>query len=149
MWSRTCAVFNSAAGQTTTSSDDVAINWDVEVIKDSIYIHNSAVDSSRIQVIEKGTYRVSGCINYYGTTSNYRYTTRVSIRVNGTAIASSTFSGSYIRAATGSNYSGCFFSLPLQLETNAYFEILTKRISSNAGNAVVGAGTNLSVERMC
>ena len=49
-------------------------------------------NNSRIQVDNDGKYKIQGAVLYTGSTANYRFTSLVSLRVNGATILSENFS---------------------------------------------------------
>ena len=139
----------SAAGQSADATTDVAIQWDTqEIAPDSNFAHSTSTNNSRIQVVNSGKYLVTGYLNYTGTTSNYRLATRISIRVNGATILSDFFDGTYVRGNSGIQDHGGSFSLVVDLSANDYIEVLSKRTSTNSGNATIADGTNISLVRL-
>lgn len=141
------ARYTSSTSQDVTSTTNVAIEWNNEDFEDEGFVHDNVTNNSRIKVIADGKYLIMGCINYYGTTSNYRLAERVTASVNGVA-KSFFFDAAYVRASSGANDSGVSFAFILDLSKDDYFEILTKRISDTVGDGVTTAGTNLSVVRL-
>jgi hypothetical protein len=135
----------SDASQGMDALTDVVVQWDVQDFMDSAFSHSIAVDNSRIQVLNTGKYLLIGIVNYYGTTGNYRFTSRLSIRINGSTILPHYFDGTYIRATSGANEIGNGFSIILDLVAGDYIEILSKRMSTVAGNAVTTSGTGLNM----
>ena len=143
------ARLRSSVGQNADSTNDIAVEWNNQSLIDTdVYSHNIAADNSRVTVLNTGKYLISGVINYAGTTANYRFTARVSIRINGTTIIDEYFDASYIRVNSGSDNSGVSFAIVLSLSANDYFEILSKRISNTSGDASITDGTNLSTIRL-
>ena len=139
----------SGALQNADATTNIAIQWDTEDFKDATtFTHSTVTNNSRITVANTGKYLVTGVIDYTGTTSNYRFTARASIRINGTTILPDYFDASYIRFSGGSNNSGVQFGIVLNLTANDYFEILSKKINTISGNATTTAGTNMSVVRL-
>lgn len=151
--SRTCARFSVLLGTTVDISGTsyVAIPWE-SAFMDNIYSLESTPEldtQTRIKVKDSGKYLIMGCINYEGSTSNYRFTTRVGFSINEEPVyLSLSFLGSYIRAADGSNYSGAYFGTILDLDAGWYFEVKSKRISTRSGNAALDSGTNLSITKL-
>lgn len=139
----------SAASQSADATTDIAVQWDTqEIAPDSNFTHSTSTNNSRIQVTNSGKYLVTGYLNYTGTTSNYRFATRISIRVNGTTTLNDFFDGTYIRGSVGIVDHGGSFSLVVDLSANDYIEVLSKKTSSNAGNATIADGTNISLVRL-
>ena len=136
----------SAAGQSADSTSATAIQWDTSAFKDSsVFTHDTATNNSRIEVETTGKYLVSGVVDVTGTTSNYRLSTRVTLRVNGTTTLSEYFDGSYVRASSGADNNGTAFSLVVDLTANDYIEVMTTRTSTISGNGTVTSGTNVSM----
>jgi len=139
----------SAAAQSANATTDIAVQWDTqEISPDSNFAHSTSTNNSRIQVVNSGKYLVTGYVNYTGTTSNYRFTTRLSIRVNGTDILNDFFDGTYVRGSAGIADHGGSFSLVVDLSANDYIEVLSKKTSTNSGNATIADGTNISLVRL-
>lgn len=139
----------SAAAQSANAATDIAVQWDTqEISPDSNFAHSTSTNNSRIQVVNSGKYLVTGYVNYTGTTSNYRFTTRLSIRVNGTDILNDFFDGTYVRGSAGIADHGGSFSLVVDLSANDYIEVLSKKTSTNSGNATIADGTNISLVRL-
>lgn len=142
------ARYESGAGQSADSTSDVAIQWDTEDFTSSDFTHSTTTNDSRIQVAQGGKYLVSGMINYTGTTSNYQFTSQVSVRVNGSTVLPDVFTGSYLLDSGGVNELGTPFSIVVNLNAGDYFEVLSKRISSTTGNATVATGTSVSIVKL-
>ena len=139
----------SSAGQSANSTSAIAVQWNNSVAKDAtVFTHDVASNNSRIEVEEGGNYKLSGAINYTGSTGNYRFTARVEIRINGVTTLSEYWDGSYIRATSGANFGSVPFSIPLNLSANDYVEILSTRINTTSGNATITAGSNVSLVRL-
>ena len=137
----------SAASQDANGIADLAIEWDVQEIEPVNITHSTGGQNSTITIQSDGVYSFSGAINYYGTTGNYRLTTRVSFMVNGVTLPSY-FDGSYIRASSGSFNSAVNFSILLDLNAGDTVQILSKRLSTVTGNGVTTDGTTLSVFKL-
>lgn len=143
------AAYRSAALQDVTSTSDITIEWDNTRLEDTdVYDHDNVTNNSQIEVLEDGKYLITGAIVYTGSTSNYRLTQQVTIRINGTTTLDEFWDGGYIRASTGANENSVQFSTILDLTANDYFEVLTKRISTTAGDGTTVAGTNISVVQL-
>jgi len=135
----------SEAGQSANSTSDVAIQWNTEDEKDTGFTHSTVTNNSRIEADNAGTYLVSGTINYTGTTSNYRLTCALSIRIDGTTTLSLKYHGGYIRATGGADENAISFSVPIKLTAGQYIEILSKRLSDTTGDGTIDAGTSISM----
>jgi hypothetical protein len=136
---------NSSAAQSANSASDIAIEWNNSSVKDTGFTHSTVTNNSRIEVDEDGNYSIYGAILYQGTTANYRFTSEVTIRVNGTTTLTEKFTGGYLRATSGANYNQVSFSTNIALTAGDYVEILSKRVSTTSGNATVLSGTNVSM----
>jgi hypothetical protein len=135
----------STASQSANATSDVAIQWNASDVKEASFTHDVATNNSRAYVNQTGNYLISGAVVYYGTTANYRLTSTVSIRVNGSVVSDVKFKGGYIRATTGSNYNQILFSLPMTLTDGDYVEILSKRTSTTSGNGIIAPSSSLSM----
>ena len=122
----------STVGQSANAVTDLAVEWDVQEIEPVNITHSTVDQNSTITIQNDGVYSFSGAINYYGTTGNYRLTTRVSFMVNGVTLPSY-FDGSYIRSSSGSFNSAVTFSMLLDLSAGDTVQILSKRLSTVAG----------------
>ena len=138
----------SSANQSANATTDIAVQWDTEEVKDTSFTHSISTNNSRITVTDDGSYSIKGVINYTGSTSNYRYTSEVAIRVNGSIIKPQKFKGSYIRAFSANSNTGNNYAIVLKLTAGDYIEILTKRISDVSGNATITVGTNISMIKL-
>jgi hypothetical protein len=139
----------SAASQNADATTDIAIQWDTqEIAPDSSFTHSTTADNSRIQVTNSGKYLVTGYLNYNGNTTNYRFTSRISIRVNGTNTLDDFFDGTYVRGSNLIHDHGHSFNLVVDLSASDYIEVLSKRTSGTTGNATISEGTNISVVRL-
>ena len=143
-----CAVYRSEAGQSADATTNVVIQWDNEDIEDSIFTHDTVTSNSVISVSETGRYLLTGVINYYGTTSNYGLTSRVTVIVNGTTTLPNIFDGGYIRAYTGANELSIPVNLIVELTAGDYFEIQTIRLSTTTGNGIINAGTTINIVKL-
>lgn len=146
--SQDIVTLTSGALQGADGTEYIAIAWDQEIHKDASFSHSIATENTKIFVSESGSYDIKSAINYNGTTGNYRFTSEVRIRLNGVTLLSPVFTGSYIRANSGSNDSTVNANTTLKLSAGDYIEILTKRISTTTGDAVVSAGTNISLVKL-
>jgi hypothetical protein len=141
------AMYRSASGQTADGTTYVAIQWDNEILEDNTFSHDNVTNNTRITVSKTRRYLVMGVINYYGTTSNYRLTTRVTYALNGgdPEDIDIYFDGSYLRNSSGSRNTGCHFNFVVEMTANDYIEIFSKRISTTAGDGVTTDGTNITL----
>lgn len=135
----------STGGQSANGTSDTPINFDVSEVTSSPFTHSTTTDNSRIYVDEPGNYAITGSINYTGTTANYRLTSNVSIRINGTDVEDAQFRGGYVRANSGANNNQVAFFMVKTLAANDYIEILNRRISTTSGNGTIHPSTNISM----
>lgn len=140
--------FSSGAEQVANSSTNIAIQWDIKNFEGVMAYQKAAEANSKIFIKETGTYILTGSINYWGTTSNYRFSSAITFNVNGVAVPNIVFTGSYVRATSGANMSSVTFSTVMKLNADEALEIMSRRQSTTSGNAKVRLGTNISIIRI-
>jgi len=134
--------------QSVDSATDTAINWNTEDIKDSIFFsHSTSTNPSRITARGAGRYKITAKISVTGTTTNYRLTNRVAVRVNGTTTRNYLYSG-YVRANVSSDSLIECYDI-VDLAKSDYIEIMTARVSTTTGDGTTVANKAIvSVEKI-
>jgi len=113
---------------------DNIVPWDIEDKKDSVFIHDTVTDNSRIKVLATGTYIAKGGIV---VESGSRYNGFVKLRINGNTSLPERFCTGYARGSAGQDNTTLTFDFMVDLVENDYFEILVDREStSSAANMV-------------
>jgi hypothetical protein len=142
------AAFRSWALQSADSISRVPVQRDTHSFIDANYTHNTATNNSRVTVGTTDRYLIIWAINYTGSSTNYRFSARVEIRINGSTILPSNFDWGYIRAQNGADESSIPFMIIVELTAGDYFEILQKRTNEISGDSTMTAGTNMSITRL-
>jgi len=139
------ARYETTIATNVNATTDTLIAFDVEAFADDGFTNTS----STLKTITTGArYRINATVAMFGSQGNYRYTSQISIRKNGSTIIGSNH-GAYIRAATGSNESYIMIDGMYELADGDTIEILVKRVSTTSGNAsVVQAMTHLELTKM-
>jgi hypothetical protein len=125
-----CQVYDGSGGTSVNNSTPVALPFNQQIIKDSIYTHSTSSNNSRIYVTTSGYYKLTYTMNY---DSDGRRTVHSYIRKNGTTKINLTDSYSYVRSSTDDK--GCNnCSVILNLTAGTYVELMSEQVGSS-GNA--------------
>ena len=146
-------IFTSTSLDTTTDYNTVAatpIVWDSEIIKDSIYTHDNAVNPEQVTVTEAGTYRVYSMLT--ATTlpvgTGQRVNVSLRIAINGTATGR-LGAGMYIRGQTGITESSATIEETMVLSANDIITITGERGSTASANTFNVSGASFfSIEKI-
>ena len=146
-------IFTSTSLDTTTDYNTVAatpIVWDSEIIKDSIYTHDNAVNPEQVTVTEAGTYRVYSMLT--ATTlpvgTGQRVNVSLRIAINGTATGR-LGAGMYIRGQTGITESSATIEETMVLNANDIITITGERGSNASANTFNVSGASFfSIEKI-
>ena len=146
-------IFTSTSLDTTTNYNAVAatpIVWDSEIIKDSIYTHDNAVNPEQVTVTEAGTYRVYSMLT--ATTlpvgTGQRVNVSLRIAINGTATGR-LGAGMYIRGQTGITESSATIEETMVLNANDIITITGERGSNASANTFNVSGASFfSIEKI-
>tara|TARA_R100001079_G_scaffold25119_1_gene12512 strand:- start:1281 stop:2417 length:1137 start_codon:yes stop_codon:yes gene_type:complete len=135
-------IFTATSLDTTTNYNvspagtQTPIVWDSELIKDSIYTHDNAVNPEQVTVTEAGTYRIYSMLT--ATSAGIRVQVLLKIAINGTARAR--FGAQmYIRSGSGQNKSSSTIEETIVLNAN---DIIT--ITGERGSSIITAVYNIS-----
>ena len=146
-------IFTATSLDTTTNYNTVAatpIVWDSELIKDSVYTHDSANTPTQVTVTEAGTYRVYSMLT--ATTlpvgTGQRVNVSLRIAVNGTATGR-LGAGMYIRGQTGITESSATIEETMVLNANDIITITGERGSNASANTFNVSGASFfSIEKI-
>ncbi len=140
-------IFTSTSLDTTTNynvnATETPVVWDSEIIKDSIYTHDNAVNPEQVTVTEAGTYRIYSMLTATSPiVGGGAQRTQVILRiaVNGTSTARQG-RGMYLRSASGHQFSSAVIEEIMELSVNDIITITGER-GTNQGaviNAVASA----------
>ncbi|MBN88503.1 hypothetical protein CMO95_02820 [Candidatus Woesearchaeota archaeon] len=128
-------IFTATSLDTTTNYNvspagtQTPIVWDSELIKDSIYTHDNAVNPEQVTVTEAGTYRIYSMLT--ATSTGQRVQILLRIAINGTARARFG-AGMYIRSSSGQNKSSSIIEETIVLNANDIITITGERGSSTS-----------------
>jgi len=148
-------LFTATSLDTTTNYNTAGVQtpivWDSELIKDSIYTHDSGNTPTQVTVTEAGTYRVYSMLTATSPTSGgtaQRTQVILRIAVNGTSTARQG-RGMYLRSASGHQFSSATIEETMELSVNDIITITGERGSSAAAviNAVASASF-FSIEKI-
>ena len=135
-------IFTATSLDTTTNYNSspagtqTPIVWNSELIKDSIYTHDNAVNPEQVTVTEAGTYRIYSMLT--ATSVGTRAQVLLKIAINGTARAR--FGAEmYIRNSSGHNKSSSTIEETIVLSAN---DIIT--ITGERGSSITTAVYNIS-----
>ena len=146
-------IFTATSLDTTTNYNTVAatpIVWDSELIKDSVYTHDSANTPTQVTVTEAGTYRVYSMLT--ATTlpvgTGQRVNVSLRIAINGTATGR-LGAGMYIRGQTGITESSATIEETMVLNANDIITITGERGSTASANTFnVSEASFFSIEKI-
>ena len=134
-------IFTSTSLDTTTDYNTAGVQtpivWDSEIIKDSIYTHDNAVNPEQVTVTEAGTYRVYAMLT--ATSTSQRIQVLLRIGVNGTATGR-IGAGMYIRNQNAITESSGIIEETMVLSANDIITITGER----GGNASAGGTQGVS-----
>lgn len=144
-------IFTATSLDTTTnyntSGVQTPIVWNSEIIKDSIYTHDNAVNPEQVTVTEAGTYRVYSMLTATSATGQ-RTVVLLRIAVNGTATGR-LGAAMYIRGQTGITQSSATIEETMVLNANDIITITGERGSTNGANTFGVSGASFfSIEKI-
>ena len=132
-------IFTSTSLDTTTDYNTAGVQtpivWDSEIIKDSIYTHDNAVNPEQVTVTEAGTYRVYAMLTATSASTS-RIVILLKIAVNGTDTGR-LGAGMYIRGQSGIDKSSATIEETMVLNANDIITITGER-GSNIGSSTFG-----------
>jgi len=145
-------IFTSTSLDTTTDYNTTGVQtpivWDSEIIKDSIYTHDNAVNPEQVTVTEAGTYRVYAMLT--ATTPSQRVQVLLRIAVNGTATGR-IGAGMYIRNQNAITESSGIIEETIVLSANDIITITGERggnSSGASGTQGVSGASFFSIEKI-
>ena len=145
-------IFTSTSLDTTTDYNTTGVQtpivWDSEIIKDSIYTHDNAVNPEQVTVTEAGTYRVYAMLT--ATTPSQRVQVLLRIAVNGTATGR-IGAGMYIRNQNAITESSGIIEETMVLSANDIITITGERggnSSGASGTQGVSGASFFSIEKI-
>lgn len=109
----------------------VAVPWNGEDFKDSLFTHSTVTNNSRVQVTASGIYEISYNISL-DNASTSRNTVRTRVRVNGATYINRGTATSYSRNTTDDKQTNSMTFI-WELSTNDYIEIMGDRQGSAGG----------------
>jgi hypothetical protein len=120
----------------------VAIGFDGEDFKDSIYSHSNISSNSQITILRSGIYRI--CYNISSTASGPR-DIRVRMRVNGSTYY--TLGTSYSQSHNSSNpRANNHSSFAVQFSDNDYFELMADNVGSSTTITMMANESTVTIE---
>jgi hypothetical protein len=127
--------YNSAVTNLNVTTP-VAVPWNNEDFKDSLFTHSNVTNNTRVQVTATGIYEISYNISLDNESFN-RNTVRTRIRVNGSTYINRGTATSYSRNATDDKQSNSSGSFSWPLKANDYIEVVGDgQGSSGIGNTI-------------
>jgi hypothetical protein len=118
----------------------VAINWNEEDFKDSIYTHSTSLNPSRITVTASGMYRISYCISHENQTTG-RKNVVTQIRSNGSFLLVPGRVFSYSRNTTDEWASNSSPPSIHNLDSGDFIEVVAMRYGSSGQSLTVQDGS--------
>ncbi len=125
------------------NATDNLIPWNIEDFEDTVFVHDTVTNNSRIQVNETGNYLVSGSVSVQGAVM--RYNGRLKFRLNGVTDLPMRFQPGYIRNGSGQDETALVFSTILHLSASDYFEVLVDRESTTGDVFMIPGESSLSL----
>ena len=119
--------------QNPTTSNAVAIRFDAEVSKASIYTHSNSTNPERLTVTADGFYMINATVGYDNTAGN-RISPRSSLFKNGTEITE-TRTSSYSRGSGLGDEKTLQINTVLSLAANDYLVVYAWSDDSDSTNA--------------
>ena len=125
------AVYKAASG--STQNIDATTDTLLDISTASISDTNFSNTSGAITISEAGVYEIHCSVGITGTTTNYRYTGKLTCNLNG--VGQAEVQGGYIRATSGSLNSFIDMTHVLSVSANDVVTFAIKRISTTSGDA--------------
>ncbi len=141
-------LFTATSKDTTTDynlTTETPIVWDEELIKDSIYMHDSANTPTQVTVTEAGTYRIYAMLT--ATSTGQRAQVLLRIAVNGTATGR-LGAGMYIRNSSSHDQSSATIEETMKLSANDIITITGQRGAISTSTYNISQASYFSIEKI-
>lgn len=150
-------VLTSKMGQFVDSTGGTDLNtsgivpFDLEIRKDSEFIHSNSTNPSRIEVTEQGWYKISYNVthNNNGDGDNDKVTIRTRIRKNGSTFIQGSGTRTYLRDYAYGEFAHNGTTFITELNAGDYIEVYGDKTSgSSAGTVTVADETHLLIQKI-
>ena len=131
-----CVLSSTNSGLTATQSTPAIFTWNVEIEKDTGFIHNNSTNNTRIEVVADGTYQIQANIRMFGSEQRVQFVGKYLI--DG-VVQSMPMASSYIRnSGTSSSFWTCIINPPpVKLTAGQYIEVQIQ-VEAQATTTITG-----------